>query len=155
MLQWQLKGGIYIHDDVIKWKHFPRYWPFVQGIHRSTVNSPHKASDAELWCFLLWSTPGLTVGVNNREAGDLRRRRTHNYVTVMCITKTFILTSVHDSDLSHIWLVSKPGIFLFQYSDTPDGKVRKANTGPIWSQQDLGGPMLAPWTLLSGTVSSA
>ena len=22
------------HDDVIKWKHFPRYWPFVQGIHR-------------------------------------------------------------------------------------------------------------------------
>ena len=24
------------HDDVIKWKHFPRYWPFVRGIHRST-----------------------------------------------------------------------------------------------------------------------
>ena len=22
------------HDDVIKWKHFPRYWPFVWGIHR-------------------------------------------------------------------------------------------------------------------------
>ena len=31
-----------IHDDVIKWKHFPRYWPFVRGIHRSPVNSPHK-----------------------------------------------------------------------------------------------------------------
>ena len=30
------------HDDVIKWKHFPRYWPFVQGIHRSPVNSLHK-----------------------------------------------------------------------------------------------------------------
>ena len=30
------------HDDVIKWKHFPRYWPFVRGIHRSPVNSPHK-----------------------------------------------------------------------------------------------------------------
>ena len=26
---------ITIHDDVIKWKHFPRYWPFVRGIHRS------------------------------------------------------------------------------------------------------------------------
>ena len=24
-------------DDVIKWKHFPRYWPFVRGIHRSPV----------------------------------------------------------------------------------------------------------------------
>ena len=22
------------HDDVIKWKHFPRYWPFVWGIQR-------------------------------------------------------------------------------------------------------------------------
>ena len=30
------------HDDVIKWKHFPHYWPFVRGIHRSPVNSPHK-----------------------------------------------------------------------------------------------------------------
>ena len=30
------------HDDVIKWKHFPSYWPFVRGIHRSPLNSPHK-----------------------------------------------------------------------------------------------------------------
>ena len=30
------------HDDIIKWKHFPHYWPFVRGIHRSPVNSPHK-----------------------------------------------------------------------------------------------------------------
>ena len=30
------------HDDVIKWKHCPRNWPFVRGI-------PHtKASDVEL-----------------------------------------------------------------------------------------------------------
>ena len=31
-----------INDDVIKREHFPRYWPFVRGIHRSSVNSPHK-----------------------------------------------------------------------------------------------------------------
>ena len=31
-----------LHDDVIKRKHFPRYWPSVRGIHRSPVNSPHK-----------------------------------------------------------------------------------------------------------------
>ena len=30
------------HDDFIKWKHFQRYWPFVWGIDRSPVNSPHK-----------------------------------------------------------------------------------------------------------------
>ena len=37
-----------MNDDVIKRKQFPLYWPFVRGIHRSPVNSPH----AELWCFL-------------------------------------------------------------------------------------------------------
>ena len=42
------------HDDVIKWKHFPRTWPFVRGIHRSRWIPNTKASDAELWCFL-WS----------------------------------------------------------------------------------------------------
>ena len=31
-----------VHDDVIKWKHFPRYWSFVRWIHRSPVNSPHR-----------------------------------------------------------------------------------------------------------------
>ena len=36
------KATLWVHDDVIKWKHFPRYWPFVRGIHRSPVNSPHK-----------------------------------------------------------------------------------------------------------------
>ena len=30
------------HDDVIKWKYFPRYWPFVRGIHWSPVIFPHK-----------------------------------------------------------------------------------------------------------------
>ena len=30
------------HDDVIKWKHFPRYWTFARRIHRSPLNSPHK-----------------------------------------------------------------------------------------------------------------
>ena len=37
-----LMGRKIIHDDVIKWKHFPRYWAFGWGIHRSPVNSPHK-----------------------------------------------------------------------------------------------------------------
>ena len=35
-----LIGGCHQHDEVIKWKHFPCYWPFVQGFHWSLVNSP-------------------------------------------------------------------------------------------------------------------
>ena len=43
------------HDDVIKWKHFPRYWPFVRGIHRSPVNSPHKGQwRGALMFSLIW-----------------------------------------------------------------------------------------------------
>ena len=70
------------HDDVIKWKHFPRYWPFVRGIHRSPVNSPHKGQWRGSLMFSLicaW----INRWVNNGEAGDLRRYRTHYDVIVM------------------------------------------------------------------------
>ena len=70
------------HDDVIKWTHFPRYWPFVRGIYRSPVDSPHKGQwHGALMISLIaarrknWS--------NNRDAGDLRHQRDHYDVTVM------------------------------------------------------------------------
>ena len=70
------------HDDVIKWKHFPRYWPFVRGIHWSPVNSPHKGQWRGALMFSLicvW----INACVNNREAGDLRRYPAHYDVTIM------------------------------------------------------------------------
>ena len=69
-------------DDVIKWKHFPCYWPFVRGIHRSPVNSPHKGQWRGALMFSLicaW----INAWVNNHEAGDLRRHHAHYNVTVM------------------------------------------------------------------------
>ena len=57
------------HDDVIKWNHFPRYWPFVRGIHRSPVNSPHKGQWHGALMFSLicvW----INGWVNNLKAGD-------------------------------------------------------------------------------------
>ena len=71
-----------VHDGVIKWKHFPRYWPFVRGIHRSPVNSPHKGQGRGSLMFSLicaW----INGWINNREAGDLRRQRAHYDVIVM------------------------------------------------------------------------
>ena len=70
------------HDDVIKWKHFPRYWPFVWGIHRSPVNSPHKGQWRGALMFTLICTR-INGWVNNREAGDLRRNRALYDVIVM------------------------------------------------------------------------
>ena len=78
----QGKAGMWGHDDVIKWKHFLHYWPFVQGIHRSPVNSPHKGQWPGALMFSLicvW----INGCVNNREAGDLRRYRAHYDVIVM------------------------------------------------------------------------
>ena len=31
-----------LHDDAIKWKYFPRYWPFVSGKYRWPMDSPHR-----------------------------------------------------------------------------------------------------------------
>ena len=65
-----------------KWKHFPRYWPFVRGIHRSPVNSPHKCQwlGALMFSFICaW----INCWVNNRDADDLRRHRAHYDVIVM------------------------------------------------------------------------
>ena len=75
-------------DDVIKWKHFPRYWPFVRGIHRSPRT---KARDAELWCFL-WSAPWINGWVNNRDAGDLRR---HHYNVIVIRNPWYHVYSVN------------------------------------------------------------
>ena len=69
------------HDAVIKWKHFSRYWPFVRGIHRSPVNSPHKGQWRGALLFSMICR--INGWVNNREAGDLRRYRAHYDVIVM------------------------------------------------------------------------
>ena len=44
-----------IHDDVIKWKHFPRYWPFTQGIQGSSNKRLSKQSWG--WWFETHSPP--------------------------------------------------------------------------------------------------
>ena len=81
------KSDIYMlitvdHNDVIKWKHFPRYWPFVRGIHRSPANSPHKGQWRGALMFT-WICARINGWVNNRETGDLRRHHAHYDVIVM------------------------------------------------------------------------
>ena len=106
------------HGDVIKWKHFPRYLPFVRGIRRSPVNSPHKGQWREALMFSLicaW----VNGWVNNREAGNLRHHRAHFDVTAMIYMswrhlikcKTRILeimnpTWVNDRNFPWAWMFS-------------------------------------------------
>ena len=70
--------------NVIKWKHFPCYWPFVLEIPRSLVNAPHKGQWRGVLMFSLicvWIN-GL---VNNRETGNLIIHHTRYGFTVMTL----------------------------------------------------------------------
>ena len=74
--------------NISRWRHqmdtLTRYWPYARGIHRSPVNSPHIGQWRGALMFSLicaW----INGWVSNRWAGDLRRHRHHNVVTVMDI----------------------------------------------------------------------
>ena len=93
-----------MHDDIIKWNHFPRYWPFVRGIHRSPVNSPHigqwrRALMLSLIC--VW----INGWVYNGEAGDLRRYRAHYDVIVMGYGYPRFHVALLQQSSGHVYLV--------------------------------------------------
>ena len=80
----------------------PYNWPFVRGIHRSPVNSPHKGKwrGALMLCLICaW----INGWVNNREASDLRRHRAHYDVNVMKADDGEIIFSIkHTSRCMHL-----------------------------------------------------
>ena len=92
-----------IHDDVTKWKHFPRYWPFVRRIQRSPVNSPHKGQWRGALMFSL-----ICVWINgwviSCEAGDLRCHHAHYDITVMLWCNLLAKLWCHLTDMSMILL---------------------------------------------------
>ena len=89
-----------LHDDIIQWRHFPHYWSFVLGIHRSLVNSPHKGQWHGAVIFSLICT-WINSWVNNCEAGVLRCHHTLFDVTVMILPQSWhILAEVS-------WLITQ------------------------------------------------
>ena len=114
------------HDDVIKWKPFPRYWPFVRGIHRSPVNSRHKGQwrGALVFCLICaW----INGWVNIREAGDLRRHRAHYDVIVMTVNMA------DDSASLLLWGISQRS-----------GHLKKKT---IWRLGDQSGDVIGYWNV--------
>ena len=85
----QVLTGQVVEPEVVKWTNkkviiINGYWPFVRGIQRSPVNSPHKGQWRGALMFSLicvW----INGWINNREAGDWRRYRAHYDVIVMLI----------------------------------------------------------------------
>ena len=90
------------HDDVIKWKHFQRYWPFVPGIYRLPVKYPQKGQWGGDLMFFLWSAPEQTV----ETPVILRCHRAHYEGNVM-ITGVQGYKAVHLPQ-RHRWCESVP-----------------------------------------------
>ena len=61
------------HDDVIKWEHFLRYWPFVRGIQWSLQFPSQSPVMWSFDIFFAW-TNGWT---NSEVAGDMRHHDVH------------------------------------------------------------------------------
>ena len=77
-----------IHDDVIEWKHFPRYWPFVCGEFTGLRWIPLQWRGALMFSLICaW----INGWVNNRGAGDLRRHRAHYDVIVIIYRLSFTM----------------------------------------------------------------
>ena len=99
-------------------ENFPRNWPFVQGIHQSLVNSPHKGQWRGALMFSLicvW----INDQVNNREAGDLRRYHVHYDLIVMSSSHFKISIKVwwHDYCALH-WIPKGLDNWVCRYEQT-------------------------------------
>ena len=116
------------HDDVIKWKHFPHYWPFVRGIHLSLVNSRHKGQWRRALMFSLICAWRKGCA-NNWDAGDLRCHQAHYDVTVIytlfqhicisagCDTKFLDIVLVYTGIFIAFCKISYERIFLLTGTD--------------------------------------
>ena len=107
----------YFHDNVIKWKHFrvPCHLCREFAGHRWIPRT--KASDAWLWLFF-FICAWMNGWVNNREAVDLRRHRTHYDVAIMWPSMTMV--SRYQGTVAHIVLSnglfkSRCTVYLYPY----------------------------------------
>ena len=134
-----------IHDDVIKWNYFPRHW-----------NYPHKGQWRDALMFsLIWTW----IWVNNREAGDVRRHRAHYDVSVMYVYLSFsrmeriflILWHILCSELGYISAAPMRSRHFVSESSLM-ARLMGPTWGPSGADRTQVGPMLAPWTLLSGML---
>ena len=88
------------HYDVIKWKPFTLYWPFMREITCHRWIPLTKASDAELWCFLwpmLWT--------NSWGASGLRSHRAYHDVTVMVTSSNDAFTKNSGTIITQMWYI--------------------------------------------------
>ena len=126
-MQYQQQMWVYDWRDIMmtssNWKHFPRYWPFVLGTHRSPVNSLHKGQWGGALIFSLicaW----INGWVHSRETGDLRHNCLHYDATVMNTTALDwqgLVGIIAKTSIQHVSVINKyisdsPKVCIFSMS---------------------------------------
>ena len=107
---------------------------FVWGIHRCPVNSPHKGPVTrkmfpfyDVIMFKMACLPAAIAGA-----------------TILVHTHSYQITTFEDcGPMDEIYDLPMSSVHY-------DNNIHGANMGPIWAYRTQVGPMLAPWTLLSG-----
>ena len=81
--QFQWSNVVGYHDDLMKWKHFLRYWPLCE--RNPLVTSGFPSHRPVMQSFDVSVDLRLNGWANNRDAGDLRRHRAHHHVIIMLL----------------------------------------------------------------------
>ena len=97
------------HDDAIKWKHFPRYWPFVRGIHRSPRNSPHKGQWRGALMFVCFQ-PTVEQKMETPVSWDAIALK---MTSLYWISPQTLLTTWTKNDLVHCRIYASRAVFIF------------------------------------------
>ena len=93
------------NDDVIKWKHFLRYWPSVRENPPANSGFPSQRlvmQNFDVFLICAW----INGWLSNRDTSDLRRHHAHCDVIVMLYGKaTDCLYTLLEDDLEDAYLV--------------------------------------------------
>ena len=137
------------HDDVIKWKHFPRYWSFMRGIHRSPVNSSHNGQwRGALMLSLICAR--IKGWVNNGEAGDLRRHHASDDVIVMGNWPYYNFEALYNARYVHHTWHTCLSTYCNNMMTSSNGNIFRV-TGPLWGgihqwREALMSSLMCAWT---------
>ena len=112
-------------DDVIKWKHFPRYWPFVRGIHRWLVTPPppphththtHKGQWRGALIFLWFETTSRSLWSHSNDFVSLYRALYHSLFIPTLYVIRRVCAALEHLRLQHVFrcMVKQSGAHLLR-----------------------------------------